>query len=177
MMYFFKPLPPGDKDMSGYQPFIENEWFRKHFMKFVYALQAVLVVISMMLGVWDFANLFVQIMIFVVVYVIHELLHIVVVYKIGDISLTHSGMFLWLNSSAIMSKKRFWLFMTLPLIGLTVIPMILLPMADGMVYDMLRYILWINAIIAGSDIINSVLIAIKPPNARFYRGYYSTEDS
>lgn len=177
MIYFFKPLPPGDKDMSGYQPFIKNEWFRKHFMKFVYALQTALVVISVMLGVWDFANLFVQIMIFVVVYVIHELLHVLVVYKIGDISLTYSGRFLWLNSSAVMSKKRFWLFMTLPLIGLTVFPMILVPMADGVVFDTLRYILWINSIIAGSDIINSVLIAIKPANARFYRGYYSTEDS
>lgn len=177
MLYFFKSLPPGDKDMSGYQQFIKSEWFRKHFMKFVYVLQTALVVISVMLGVWDFANLFIKIAVFALVYVIHELLHIVVVYKIGDISLTHSGMFLWLNSSAIMSKKRFWLFMTLPLIGLTIIPMILVPMADGMVLDTLRYILWINAIIAGSDIINSVLIVIKPANARFYRGYYSTEDS
>ena len=100
-----------------------------------------------------------------------------VVYKIGDISLTYSGRFLWLNSSAVMSKKRFWLFMTLPLIGLTVVPMILVPMADGMVLDILRYILWVNVIIAGSDIINSVLIAIKPSNTRFYRGYYRTEDS
>ena len=177
MIYFFKPLPPCDEDMSEYQPFIRNEWFRKHFMKFVYALQAVLALISVMLGVWDFANLFVKIVIFSLVYMLHELLHVLVVYKIGDISLTHSGIFLWLNSSAVMSKRRFWLFMTLPLIVLTVIPMILVPVADGMSVDVLRYILWINAIIAGSDMINSVLIAIKPQNARFYRGYYTTKDS
>ena len=60
MIYFFKPLPPSDIDFSGYRPFIKNEWFRKHFMKFVYFLQAVLILISIVLGVWDFANWFVN---------------------------------------------------------------------------------------------------------------------
>ena len=111
------------------------------------------------------------------VFIIHELLHILVVYKIGDISLTHSGIFFWLNSNAIMSKKRFWLFMTLPLLVLTIIPMFLLPLTSGLAFDVLMYILWINAIIAGSDIINSILIAIKPSNAKFCRGYYIVENN
>lgn len=174
-MYFFKPLPPSDTDFSNYQPFIKNEWFRKHFMKFVYILQTILLLISVALDVWDFTNIFVKVLVFVMVYVSHELLHILVVYRIGDISLTHSGIFLWLNSSAVMSKKRFWLFMTLPFLVLTIIPTILLPMVDGIVFDFLRFILWVNAIIAGSDIINSVLIAMKPTNATFCRGYYTTE--
>jgi len=175
MLYFFKPLPPSDIDFSNYRPFIKNEWFRKHFMKFVYALQVVLILISESLGVWNFSSLLIRIVVFIMVYVSHELLHILVICKIGDISLTHSGIFLWLNSSAVMSKKRFWLFMTLPLLVLTIIPMILLPMVDGIIFDILKYILWVNAIIAGSDIINSVLIAIKPSNAKFCRGYYNTE--
>ncbi len=175
MMYFFQPLPPSDTDFSNYRPFIKNEWFRKHFMKFVYVLQATLILVSMALGVWNFSNIFVRIVVLVIVYVSHELLHILVVYRIGDISLTHSGIFLWLNSSAVMSKKRFGLFMTLPLLVLTIIPTILLPMVDGIVFDVLKYILWVNAIIAGSDIINSVLITMKPTNATFCRGYYSTE--
>lgn len=88
----------------------------------------------------------------------------------------HSGIFFWLNSNAVMSKKRFWLFMTLPLLVLTIIPMSFLPLTSGFTYDVLMYILWINAIIAGSDIINSVLIALKPANAKFCRGYYIIEN-
>ena len=42
----------------------------------------------------------------------------------------------------------------------------------GFVFELLRYILCVNAIIAGSDIINSILIAVKPSNAKFCGGYY-----
>ena len=176
MIYFFKPLPPSDIDYSNYRPFIKNEWFRKHFMKFVYFLQVVLILISIVLGVWDFSNWFIKIIIFSLVFITHELLHILVVYKIGDISLTHKGIFFWLNSNAVMSKKRFWLFMTLPLLVLTIIPMFLLFLVDGYVFEVLMYIMWVNAIIAGSDIVNSILIAIKPSNAKFCRGYYIIEN-
>ena len=102
----------------------------------------------------------------------HLHIEISVVYKIGDISLTHSGIFFWLNSNAVMSKKRFWLFMTLPLLVLTIIPMIFLLLTDGFGFELLRYILCVNAIIAGSDIINSILIAVKPSNVKFCGGYY-----
>lgn len=173
--YFMKPLPPSDKDFSNYKPFVQNEWFRKHFMKFVYVLQFALVLLSVVFGVWDFANWFIKILIFVLTFLSHELLHILVVYKIGDISLTYSGIFFWLNSNAMMSKKRFWLFMTLPLLVLTVVPVLLLPVTDGWLFEILRYTAWVNAIIAGSDIMNSVLIALKPSGARFCRGYYTIE--
>jgi len=83
MMYFFQPLPPSDTDFSNYRPFIKNEWFRKHFMKFVYVLQATLILISVALGVWIFSNIFVRIVVFVIVYVSHELLHILAVYDIA----------------------------------------------------------------------------------------------
>ena len=176
MFYFLKPLPSSGIDFSNWIPFIKNEWFRKHFMKFVYSLQVVLILSSMMLGVWDFANGVIKSIIFVLVFIFHELLHILVVYKIGDISLTHSGIFFWLNSNSIMSKNRFWLFMTLPLFVLTIIPILILPFTCGFAFEVLMYILWINAIIAGSDIINSILIAIKPSNAKFSRGYYIIEN-
>jgi len=176
MIYLFKPLPYSDMDFSNWIPFIKNACFRKHFMKFVYSLQVVLILMSLMLGVWNFANWVIKSIIFILVFIIHELLHILVVYKIGDISLTHSGIFFWLNSNATMSKKRFWLFMTLPLLALTIVPMVFLPLASGFAFEVLMYILWINAIIAGSDIINSILIAIKPSNAKFCRGYYIIEN-
>ena len=106
------------------------------------------------------------------VYLVHELLHISVVWRIGDISLTHSGIFFWLNSSAKMSKIRFLLFMSMPLLILSIIPMIIALFSDGFVYRYMRYIAWINAIIAGADIINTILIIIKPRNSVFYRGFY-----
>lgn len=51
-------------------------------------------------------------------------------------------------------------------------PMIFLLLTDGFVFELLRYILCVNAIIAGSDIINSILIAVKPSNVKFCGGYY-----
>lgn len=75
-----------------------------------------------------------------------------------------------------MSKKRFWLFMTLPLLILTIAPMSFLPLASGPVFDVLMYVLWINAIVAGLDIINFILIIIKPSKAKFCRGYYIIEN-
>ncbi|MBP3618173.1 MAG: DUF3267 domain-containing protein [Lachnospiraceae bacterium] len=175
MFYFMKPLPESTMDFTGWQPFIKNDWFRKNFMLFVYALQAALVAASVLLGVWEFTNWFVKIAVFCIVYVCHELLHIVVVWRIGDLSLTHSGIFFWLNSDAVMSKARFWTFMTLPFLGLTAVPAVLLLFVDGFLFELLLYIAWINAIIAGSDIINSVLILLKPNRAKFYRGFYKTE--
>lgn len=172
MIYFFKPLPACDLDLSDWQPFIKNKWFDKHFMKFVYALQIVLVILSVYMGAWLFSNWFVKIIVFCVVYLIHELLHIVVIYRIGNISITHSGIFFWIHSDAVMGKKRFWLFMALPFLGLTVLPMILMIWTKGWWFELIRYVVWVNAIIAGADIINIVLIALKPTQAKFCRGYY-----
>ena len=61
--------------------------------------------------------------------------------------------------------------MSLPLIGLTVVPAIACAFLSGECRAALAYMAWVNAVIAGSDIINSVLIAIKPRHALFYRGY------
>lgn len=171
MFYWMKPLPKVEIEKE-YKPFIKNDWFRSHFMLFVYALQITLIVLSIYFKVWNFSKLYMKLLVFVLVYLTHELLHIVVVIRIGNISLTHSGVFFWLNSDAKMSKIRFWLFMTLPLLVLTILPCILMNFVDGKLFMYLRYIAWINAIIAGADIINSVLILLKPRKSIFYRGYY-----
>lgn len=172
MIYFFKPLPEREVNFPDAHPFIKNKWFNKNYMKFVYALQILLVLLSIYLRVWDFLNWYVEFSIFCMVFLIHESLHVLVIYGIGDISITHSGVFFWINSDGVMSKKRFWLFMTLPLLVLTIAPVFFTFWVKGLLYEVLRYIAWINAIIAGSDIINSVLIAVKPSKAEFYRGYY-----
>ena len=175
MFYWMKPLPEAEIDYDNYKPFIRNDWFRKNFMWFVYLLQAVLVIMSIFFGVWKFSNVFIKFIVFMMVYLVHELLHISVVWRIGDISLTHSGIFFWLNSSAKMSKMRFLLFMSMPLLILSIVPTIITLFSDGAVFQYMRYIAWINAIIAGADIINTFLIIIKPRNSVFYRGFYKIE--
>ena len=172
MIYFMKPLPPADIDEDTFEPFIKNVWFREHFMWFVYALQAAICVISAVIGVWRFSDIAVRVLLFAAVYLVHELLHIAVVYSAGDISLTHSGIFFWLASGAELTKGRFLLFMSLPLITLTVVPAAGMLFCTGWLHDLLRYIAWVNAIIAGADIINTPLIIIKPHNAVFFRDFY-----
>lgn len=175
MLYFMKPLPKSNIDLTDWKPFIKDQWFRDHFMYFVYCLQAILIIASIMLGVWNFSSSFFRLVLFICVYIIHELLHIVVVYRIGDISLTHSGIFFWLTSGAILNKLRFFIFMSLPLIVLTVIPAVACVFLSGEAKDIVLYISWINSIIAGADIINTFLIAIKPNGSLFYRGYYKVK--
>ena len=172
MFYFLKPLPEKKIDFTTYKPFITNKWFDKHFMKFVYVLQVMLVLLSVRFGVWNFFSWFVNVLLFCGVYLVHELLHILVIFRIGDISLTHSGIFFWIHSDAVMSKKRFLSFMTLPLFVLTIVPILIMPWASGYALQFSEFIAWINAIIACADIINGVLIAIKPAKSEFYRGYY-----
>ena len=172
MLYFMKPIPKGTIDTTGWKPCIKNQWFKNHFMYFVYCLQAALLISSIKSGVWGFSSAIIKVVLFICTYVIHELLHMIVIYKAGDISITHSGIFLWINSGAVLNKLRFFVFMSLPFISLTVIPAILSIFLSGKIKDIAVYVSWINSIIAGSDIINSVLIAIKPKNTLFYKGYY-----
>lgn len=56
MFYWMKPLPEADIDYEKYKPFISNNWFRQNFMYFVYLLQAMLVTLSILFGVWKFSN-------------------------------------------------------------------------------------------------------------------------
>ena len=129
-----------------------------------------------MLGVWNFANWAIRAIIFVLVLAVHELLHMLVIYKIGDISVTFSALFVMVHSTATMSKKRYWLFVTLPLLVLTVIPIFILPFTDGVAFKLIRFIVWLNMCQSSFDIINSILVAIKPSSAIFNRGYYMIEN-
>jgi hypothetical protein len=45
-------------------------------------------------------------------------------------------------------------------------------MDPGDIHILLLFVSWINSIISAADIINSVLIAIKPRGAVFCSGYY-----
>ena len=81
MLYWMKPLPEADIDYEKYKPFISNNWFRQNFMYFVYLLQVFLVTLSISFGVWKFSNAFIKLIVFLMVYLVHELLHISVVWR------------------------------------------------------------------------------------------------
>lgn len=167
-----EPLPELRIDYNEYRPFIGNDWFRRNYMWFAYGLMIVLANVAFFTGGLVAGNFLTKLLIFIAVYPIHELLHILVAAPKGDLYLTHSGLYLWLTPSSPMSKWHYWLFMTLPLILLTAVPAVGSLFAPTEVKPFLVYIAWINSVIAGSDIINSPLILIKPNSSVFYRGYY-----
>ncbi|MGF2614406.1 DUF3267 domain-containing protein [Rossellomorea vietnamensis] len=176
VIVWFRHLPQKRMDLLEWIPFIHNNWFRKNYMKFVYLLQIVILLLPQIITAefTDF-NIFLLISIGILVFIIHECLHILVIYKKGDISLTFSGIFFWLNTDAILSKSRFWLFMSLPFIALSGVPFILSIWVSGDIQLILLFVSWFNTLISASDIINSFLITIKPKNAVFCRGYYRVE--
>ncbi|WP_262372567.1 DUF3267 domain-containing protein [Sutcliffiella horikoshii] len=62
-------------------------------------------------------------------------------------------------------------FMSLPFIVLSVVPFILSFYVSGDLNLILLLISWFSTLISASDIINSILIALKPKNSLFCRGY------
>ena len=172
MIHIRKPIPELNIDHSEYKPFIKNDWFRKNYMWFAYGLMIILFWMAFIFGGFRAGNLITKILIYMAVYPIHESIHILTVMGKGDIYLSHSGLYFWLTPDVELSKIRLWIFMTMPLIVLTGIPAVASFFTPEKVSEYLRYIAWINAITAGSDIINSVLIAIKPSRTVFYRGFY-----
>ncbi|MBY0004199.1 DUF3267 domain-containing protein [Priestia aryabhattai] len=176
MISWFRHLPQISRDFSEWTPFIQNTWYRKHYMKFVYLLQIIILLIPYFFGA-DFThiNLFYLIIMGMIVFAIHECLHVLVVYKKGDVSLTFSGIFFWLNTNATLSKTRYWIFMSLPFLVLSIVPAITSFYVSGNIRSILLFVCWINTFISGSDIYNSFLIAIKPKNSFFCRGYYQVK--
>ncbi|MBS4199683.1 DUF3267 domain-containing protein [Bacillus sp. FJAT-49732] len=163
-------------DLSEWTPFMGNNWIRKHYMKFVYLLQITIFLIPYFYGtLFTHITKFSLILIGIFIFIIHEYLHIIVIKKKGDISLTFSGIFFWLHTNAILSKTRLWVFMSLPFIVLSVVPAIMSFYVSGNIKPIILFISWINSLISSSDIINSFLIAIKPKNSVFCRGYYRVE--
>ncbi|HDX9667832.1 DUF3267 domain-containing protein [Bacillus cereus] len=163
-------------DYSEWTPFIQNNWYQKHYMKFVYLFQIIIFMIPYFFETsFTHINIFYLIIIGILVFIIHECLHILVISKKGDISLTFSGIFFWLNTNATLSKIRFWVFMSFPVIALSVVPAMMSFFVSGNIKSILLFICWINTFIFASDIYNSFLIAMKPKNSFFCRGYYQVK--
>lgn len=177
MILWFQNLPKINLDLSEWKPFIKNIWFQKHYMKIVYLLMVTFFLVPYWFfgGNFNHMTKFPLILIIVLVFLIHEALHILVINNKGDISLTFRGIYFWLNTNAILSKKRFWVFMSLPFIVLSVIPVITSFFVSGDSKAFILFISWFNLIISSSDIVNSLLILLKPNKSVFYRGYYRVE--
>jgi len=173
MIYWNRPLPELQIDWKEYKPFIKNEWFRSHYMWFTYGLMGLIFAVGVFGGVLKAGSPVLELLIILPLYVTHELLHILVVFRKGDLYLNYfGGIYLWLTPDVALGKGRFWLFITLPFLVLTPGAGIAGMLIGGRCGDFLWYLAWVNAIIAGSDILNSVLIAVKPKGSLFYRGYY-----
>ncbi|WP_419392816.1 DUF3267 domain-containing protein [Cytobacillus praedii] len=173
MILWFRHLPQVSMDLSKWTPFIRNHWLRTHYMKFVYLLQVILFLLPFLFKGWfPPITAIVLFLIGIFVFILHEILHIIVINKKGDFSLTFSGIFFWLHTNATLSKRRFWTFMSLPFMALSVVPFIVSLFLSEDIKSILLFVSWINAVISASDIINSFLIAIKPKNSVFCKGYY-----
>ena len=107
MIYWNKSLPKLNIDYEEYKPFIKNEWFRKNYMYFAYGLMIMLFAWATITGGFRAGNLWIRILIFPFVYVIHESLHVLSVFRKGDIYLNYfGGIYLWLTPDVELSKPR-----------------------------------------------------------------------
>lgn len=185
MIMWFRNLPSTDIDFSRWEPFIKNPWYRRHYMKFVYLIMISIVLVPNLIGmnlfkVFESINIqmsnglsfMISILVIPIIFIVHEILHLIVIYRSGNISITFSGIFFWINTDATLSKKRFWLFMNLPIITLSIVPGIISVFLIDWIKMIVLYICWINLIISSSDIINSIIILTKPKKSIFCRGYY-----
>lgn len=179
LIKWFQRLPEVDINLNEWTPFIRNDWFRRHFMKVVYVMWIFLFLAPNWLGLTAFTNNVMAtikfpylLLVVIAIFIIHEMLHIIVINKKGDISFTYTGFHFWLDTNTILSKTRFWVFMSLPYIVLSVVPAILSFFSSGHIKVLFIFISWFNLIISSSDIINSFLIFIKPKNSIFCKGFY-----
>ncbi|MFK3937495.1 DUF3267 domain-containing protein [Alkalihalobacillus sp. NPDC078783] len=163
-------------NQSEWKPFIKNEWFRIHYMKFVYVFQFLVLSIPFLMGAsFSQLNMFSIFLLAIGTFITHEWIHIVTVYKKGDMSLTFKGIFFWLHTNAVLSKPRFFLFMSSPFTFLTIVPGTLSLFTSGELQVIMLFVCWINTFYSASDLFNSVLILLKPRNSKFYRGFYKVE--
>ena len=173
LILWFKHLPFPQFDKTIWKPFIKQPFFRMHFMKYVYALQLLVLVIPFLNNNWfPSLSLPLLIAIYLIILVIHECIHILIIYSKGDISLTFRGTFFWLHTNAPLHKGRFLAFMSLPFFTLSVLPFLISLFVTSEVIALLLYISWVNTFLSSSDIINTFLIMIKPKDAIFCRGFY-----
>ena len=191
-IYWFKNLPPKSFDDNiNWKPVIPYKWLREKFMVAVYILQFALFAIFMMYvrsytpnydinmqsqiyKILDYIsnNKSIIYILLAVIFIIHEILHITVIFKKWDFSITFKYLFLWISTNAELSKFRQLTFTSLPLFMLTVIPFIISLFVFNDLAYIIRIIAFFNLMVSSADIINSFFILIKPNKAIFCGGMY-----
>ena len=109
MLLWFRDLPDVQLDDRKWRPFIQNHWFRIHYMKLVYMLMLGIYLMTYILYETGFIQVInhtfyfcikksvalivityaYKLSLVLMIFILHELLHIIVIYGLGDISLTH----------------------------------------------------------------------------------------
>jgi len=184
MIYWFQNLPlPLYNDK--WEPVITHKWLRENFMPTAYLLQFVLFVLFMIyvrgylpkvIGsvpvVQIPINRNMSYILIIAIFIIHEILHIAVIFHKGDFSITFSNLYIWITTNAELSKFRYFIFVFLPLLILTVIPFIISLFFYNNLTYVIRIFAFFNLIISSADILNTIFILPKPNKAIFCRGMY-----
>ena len=200
MIYWFKYMPekiiqiPKDELF----PVIKNEWVRKNYNLLANSLAIFICIAIYLFFRDDLANIarislnvmpfsldttggkILSVVIFVsifalitlVISVIHELLHMAVVYGKDDMSVTLSKWGIFVTTNADLSKTQKFIVVSLPLIVLTVIPFIISFFMPSDIAGVVRYFAGFNFAFSAYDIITISQIISKPKNAVFWRGMY-----
>lgn len=186
MIYWFKYMPEKimyDKELF---PVIKNKWIRNNTILFANALSIVFI-IAFHLFYENPVKIFIEVIspIFMIpvlliglvfILFIHELLHSAVVLGKDDMSVTFNKGAIFIITNAELSKAHWFIFISLPLIALTIIPFgVSFFIADD-IASILRYISVLNLALSLIDIINIPNIITKPKDAVFWRGMYYIPD-
>lgn len=197
MISWFKELPEIDVDFFIWKPLITSTFLRNNYMKFVYSIAGILIFITGVIGrktfnkemfltftqytdnlaIGVFFSVTYCIFLFVLIFILHELLHIIIYYKQGDLSITYHNLLVRINTNAIITKKRFIIGLLLPIIVLTILPLLVSNFIDGYVNSLMLYIGCNNLVIGSFDIFESLIIIFKPNNSMFCCGYYMIRKS
>lgn len=186
MLYWFKQLPETKREGDGWEPFINTPWLNKNYNKLFKACMLIwIIALSLYAGTYyqsirDNYTIIIIAAISVAlafaVLAVHEALHILVVYRYGDVSLTrvkgYWGM-VGVDSAAELSKLHYLIFALLPTLLLTVCPLIISLFTTGFASYFLGFAALSN--ISPVDIINSIVVIRKPRGTVILSGYYKVE--
>lgn len=196
MIYWFKYMPEKIIQNKTLFPVVKNEWLRKNnillgnilsiiifialkrfyikgariFATAIIKMFSTQIIEKEVLVISIFIGFMIISIIFIVI--IHELLHMIVVLGKDDMSVTFSKGVIWVNTNADLSKIRQFIFISLPLIVLTVIPIFISFFVSDDIADMLRFISVFNFGVSSFDVLHIPHIILKPKNAVFWRGMY-----
>lgn len=167
MIYLFKDLPDADIDTSQWHMMLENTMIKKLYSIATYLFMPVLVVALYLLK-YDFFYLpkviqsdnmpgflspILWMILILVILLVHELLHIVTIYKRGNVSVTFSRLFVRVNTNVVLRKSQRILCVIFPLLILSAIPgVIALFIVSIEIKSILNFICWTNLILSGYDV-------------------------